>query len=93
MAGSGYWRPSVKIQVRRPDSRIEVLTLTEPLTIHRCECGSNSIKTSTGIVHFFNSLGEYDEFGFDFPDGMSEEVAEAHLLQYDSDREVLEEGD
>lgn len=81
----------MKIQVRRPDSRIEVITLTEPLTIHRCECGQNSIKTSTGIVHFFNSLGEYDEFGFDFPDDISDEVVEAHVRQYDSDREVLEE--
>ena len=81
----------MKLQVLREDGLIEVLTLTEPLTLHRCSCGQNSLTTSTGLTHYFTSEGVYDGFGFDLPaNQFTLEDAKDYLLRYDSEREVLQ---
>ena len=81
----------MKLQVLREDNLIEILTLTEPLTVHRCSCGQNSLTTSTGLTHYFTSAGTYDGFGFDLPAGeFTLEEAKEYLLRYDEEREVVE---
>jgi hypothetical protein len=79
----------VKIQVRRTDSLIEILTLVEPLTIDRCSiCGGAHLTTATGMIHFFDEEGAYDGFGYDL-NGYTQEDADDFMKQADAGREFL----
>ena len=83
----------MKLQVRHPDSRIEILTLTDPLTINRCSCGCAHLVTATGMLHFFDEIGAYAGFGLDLAkaDFPTQEDQQEYVLKVNSEREFLEE--
>jgi hypothetical protein len=77
---------------------IEAITLTEPLTINRSPDGMNSIRTATGMDHFFACDGTYDGWGMavSIPvegipeDGSIPKEAQSFIDAIEREREVEE---